>query len=377
MKKSIILLKKWCKKVFLEKIFLKLILSLLITPFVPQFIFNVGQRMRFNDFITRAVLLSVLLIAINYILISVIFYVVSLIRNSKSKKIKVLSLLALLIFILVSLTEVFVLTYVTLRYGKYENSASKQISSRYRGAINRYCDFIPFSSCRLSALCSIQQMDCMSGCITTCRMKQTKDLSPISDTLIHMTPAFIFKRQYETLDTTTLDPECRKSHSWERRGSFYIKESNVCFNARRYYPDIDGVSFKYLNHTYVRDKNHIYVFDELKDDEYGAKVQILNADPDTFEPIGHYTVYAKDKKHIYGCGRVINDADINTFEFIGDDFAKDKNHVYKEARSYNTLRIPNCAVGMIKGADPKTFNIKEYQKENKNNYKEDNLMLYL
>ncbi|QQR83083.1 DKNYY domain-containing protein [Candidatus Peregrinibacteria bacterium] len=204
-------------------------------------------------------------------------------------------------------------------------------------------------------------------------MKQAKVISPISQALVQMTPIYILKRQYETLDISTVDPECKSSDTWQREGAFYIKDGKVCLWARRYYPEIDGDSFEFINHSYVKDKNHVYVFDDF-DDEYGGMAKVLGADVQTFEPIGHYTVYAKDKDYIYGCGRILTDADINSFEIIDNGFAKDIYHVYRESRIYSSQKVPNCSVGLIKSAKPETFNLRVYSE--KNFQSDDDLLLY-
>lgn len=262
--------------------------------------------------------------------------------------------------------------YLNISYDKYANSAEKNISQEYRNALAHYCGKKSISSCSRSTICQIGQMDCPSGCIPYCDGSYKPYIIPKNTLLMRAINI------YPKIDRTLIDPECKGSEQWERRGSFYIKDNYVCLRAKRYYSEIDGRSFEYLNHTYAKDKNHIFVFDDFKD-EYGTKAQILDADVATFEPIGHYTVYAKDKNHVYGCGRIISDADIDTFEYLSDSsgFAKDKNYVYRDPGSLSELRIPNCTVGMIKDANPETFNVKEYQKKNKNNYTHDDLMFYL
>lgn len=93
---------------------------------------------------------------------------------------------------------------------------------------------------------------------------------------------------------------------------------------------------------FFRDNNAIYY--------YGKKMD--NIDVKTFEFIGYVggTNYAKDKKFIYfpmgdkSVG-IVNDADVETFEFICSDYAKDIHNVYYSDG------LPR----KIEGADPVSF----------------------
>lgn len=82
--------------------------------------------------------------------------------------------------------------------------------------------------------------------------------------------------------------------------------------------------------SYMIDKNHIYVGDQI----------LEGADPETFEQIAvipngpdseiPYTMTLwKDANRIYAhCGKVIVEADYATFEYLGDNKAQDKNNFY-------------------------------------------------
>jgi len=56
-------------------------------------------------------------------------------------------------------------------------------------------------------------------------------------------------------------------------------------------------------------------------------------DLETFEIIGEvYSNYAKDKNQVYYYGRIIENADPETFEVISSTSAKDKNNAYDNGR---------------------------------------------
>ena len=67
--------------------------------------------------------------------------------------------------------------------------------------------------------------------------------------------------------------------------------------------------------------------------------------------------YAKDDKNIYYMGKIIEGADVNTFETISYEYAKDSKNVYydgkiiKEADSKSFLIIPNNVSGFYRSMD--------------------------
>jgi hypothetical protein len=105
--------------------------------------------------------------------------------------------------------------------------------------------------------------------------------------------------------------------------------------------------------AYKTDNNHVYFYTRLLD----------KADPETFEVMGNNAsgseipenFYARDKTNVYYNDRAIEGADPNTFETLGNygsdtkhRYARDENNVY-----YNDRRI--------READPQSFRIREYE----------------
>jgi len=95
----------------------------------------------------------------------------------------------------------------------------------------------------------------------------------------------------------------------------------------------------------------IGVIEYLPDDktvfsDFSFSNTLKNADVKSFEALGQY--YGKDKNNVYLMGEKIKKADVKTFQVISEEFfkhySKDKNNVYLETY-------------IIEGADPKTFEI--------------------
>ena len=127
-------------------------------------------------------------------------------------------------------------------------------------------------------------------------------------------------------------------------------------------PDADPATFEPLAFNLARDKNHVWLNDRIqweadpstlvlvdggrafkdKDSVHYADQTIIGADPATFTHIG--SGYYRDKNHIYWCMDPIPDADLSTFEVLGDSFvAKDKSHVYRSGG-----RMPGLDAATIK-----------------------------
>ncbi|MCX2680460.1 DKNYY domain-containing protein [Galbibacter sp. EGI 63066] len=136
-------------------------------------------------------------------------------------------------------------------------------------------------------------------------------------------------------------------------------------------PAIDPATAKTLNDRYISDKNNIYDFQEYVDGERvdsltafsyknldGLKIlkdeylvlddkviydgfEIGTVDIPSFQVV--HESYAKDKERVFYLGKMIENADPNTFEiFETPYFSKDKNHVYVDGK-------------ILKEADVETF----------------------
>lgn len=93
-------------------------------------------------------------------------------------------------------------------------------------------------------------------------------------------------------------------------------------------PVIDRDTIEILHPFVVRDKDGVYVNgSELLDSSvsYNNFMKVQTADPDTFEIIGNS--WAKDKQHYYYNYRLM-EVDYDTFEILSESVAKDKYAVY-------------------------------------------------
>ncbi len=65
-------------------------------------------------------------------------------------------------------------------------------------------------------------------------------------------------------------------------------------------------------HSYARDRQRVYAtFGDLK--------AVEGADLKTFSPMKDYSAYAKDAQHVYYQGRIVSDADLESFEIVFRD----------------------------------------------------------
>jgi hypothetical protein len=155
-----------------------------------------------------------------------------------------------------------------------------------------------------------------------------------------------------------------------------VRESDdaVCFKIKKdgvYYScgvggseKIEGVdtkTFKELDYGYVKDNNHVFYC--------GPECDVITmADVNTFEALGEF--YAKDIKNIYQ-GYEILDVDYNSFKILGMNYYSDKNGIYFSGNKLKnadlvTFKVIGDMYGVdsnkvfyldkeIIGADTKTF----------------------
>ncbi len=100
-----------------------------------------------------------------------------------------------------------------------------------------------------------------------------------------------------------------------------------------------------FNNVYAFDTNHVY---------YDGKL-IQEADPDSFVILWHTVregcrlgTYAKDNKNVYYEDKLVIGADPNTFEPLLNDYGRDKQGVYKDGKIDHTLPKnfePTCNYG--------------------------------
>lgn len=77
----------------------------------------------------------------------------------------------------------------------------------------------------------------------------------------------------------------------------------------------------------------------------GSGFKVIDADPATFEDLGDE--YARDARHAFLYGNIIEGADGATFKYLGKGYAVDAHHVF----SYDSI---------MSTADPKTFKVHSY-----------------
>lgn len=133
--------------------------------------------------------------------------------------------------------------------------------------------------------------------------------------------------------------------------------NNVFYGTERL--GADPKSFQFIDMYYAKDINNIFYFSPVNNKKQNTKIE--GADSKTFqvfEEFGPPYEYSKDKKHVYKQGKILPNADAETFEFINAFYMKDKNHIYYEGN-------------LLKEADVNTFEIStqsSYDGKDKNYY---------
>lgn len=130
--------------------------------------------------------------------------------------------------------------------------------------------------------------------------------------------------------------------------SFWLKDKLHIYTSNGQILDqADPATFADLGLGYGKDASHIFygntgTFGSLKGNI------IPEADPASFVVVADN--YGKDNAHIYSIGKMLQDADVNTFTRIGDSiYFKDKSHIW-----YRNDNGPG-GLGLIPGADLATF----------------------
>lgn len=118
-------------------------------------------------------------------------------------------------------------------------------------------------------------------------------------------------------------------------------------------PPGDSSNFTEAGKGFYKDKDgKLYILNEDANDFdtiYQYYDQVDSIDLETFEYLGSYGYYAKDKKHVYifhpdACGTnvfILTDADPETFESLNYRWARDKNFVYESGYELDSLDPDN------------------------------------
>ncbi len=118
--------------------------------------------------------------------------------------------------------------------------------------------------------------------------------------------------------------------------AYAVDEHSVFYQYKKLEADLN--SFEYIGKYFARDKNHVFA---------QGKIQDKITDPASFELVKHE--WTRDKNYYYVNNFRIVEADYNSFKILTADYAVDKNHVF--------YRYFFNKVGIVEGADPKTFRI--------------------
>ena len=121
--------------------------------------------------------------------------------------------------------------------------------------------------------------------------------------------------------------------------NYYAKDKNSVYAGHKKIKGANPKTIKVLNIVYIKDDKTVF-------SDFSFSNTLKNADVKSFETLGQY--YGKDKNNVYLMGEKIKKADVKTFQVISEEsfkhYSKDKNNVYLETY-------------IIEGADPKTFEI--------------------
>lgn len=88
----------------------------------------------------------------------------------------------------------------------------------------------------------------------------------------------------------------------------------------------DSKSFTIIPESsyFAKDKNQVYYYSDSVPSEFFYIIK--GADPQTFKPLTGY--YSRDDRHIFAAEKIIDGADLSSFEIINNKYAKDKNTIY-------------------------------------------------
>ena len=146
--------RKWSKKILFERIPIKLPMAVLVSALTPQHFFLGDNSLRISEFLSRVTVAFLCIFPFAYLIVAVALFLLGLVMRSNSTVLKwtVLSFVAL--GALVFFSDYIYFAYVSLRFDKFENSASYSISQQYESSITQYCVFrSKFFQCGSSKLC--------------------------------------------------------------------------------------------------------------------------------------------------------------------------------------------------------------------------------
>jgi hypothetical protein len=106
--------------------------------------------------------------------------------------------------------------------------------------------------------------------------------------------------------------------------SQYVMDDKNVWYRDEAIPLVDAETFSVIDAPFfTKDKNHVY---------FASRI-IKWANPDKFKfASGSFSQYVMDDKNVWYRDEAIPLVDVETFSYLGDNFAKDKNHVYFASR---------------------------------------------
>ena len=121
----------------------------------------------------------------------------------------------------------------------------------------------------------------------------------------------------------------------------YAKDKNKVYYGSRPIREVNPKTVKILSEIYLKDDKSVFT-------KYG---KIENADLDSFEVLGEMHIYAKDNKNVYLFGEIIKKADPKTFEIIKEKptYSKDKKYLYYSGKKIDEIRdnLENMSAGVL------------------------------
>ena len=285
---------------------------------------------------------------------------------------------------------------------------------------------------------NINPADCTADDLDGCNSLTMQALLPgheIIGNKMYYNGELIEEADPETFVVIT-DPEYRRNNYWyaKDKNNVYVYESTFSNNERvKVIEGADPETFEFTEDYCSSSDSHIFHYAKDKDSVFCWMTELEGADPETFEAVGYSSNYyggsalvidknnlyfgstkiknidrnsleiikesgngnrarfLKDKNNVYfltfsleeGELNVFEQADVLTFEYLGSDYSKDKNHVYWSSGIIEDANPENFEIlserysrdkvnvyyakELINGADPETFvNIKNYYTKDKN-----------
>lgn len=222
----------------------------------------------------------------------------------------------------------------------------------------------------------------LTGCAESPNVANEKT-SEANDFCLIFKPEYgdgITRKYFKYKNNENSDPDC---------SNYYLKEGSIKYGNPLSYDEHeneignpDPKTFRLISREAAKDRYNVYVsgekIDGIADSEsfillgdsryakdsynvYYDMDKLKQADPTSF--FIEQNCFAQDKAHLYYCGELIEGADLNTFEEMGDGYYKDKDFVFYKYDYGRSIR-------RITGSDSESFKFIE------NGYTRDRNQIY-